>query len=59
MRVLLPVARVDCEITGLGVLNGDAKTVVRLQMLRLTRDSPRSANLALLAPPAPGRRQGI
>ncbi|MEZ5587567.1 MAG: CHAD domain-containing protein [Sedimenticolaceae bacterium] len=40
MRVLLPVARVDCEVTGLGVLNEDAKTVVRLQMLRLNCDSP-------------------
>ncbi|MCB1816796.1 MAG: CHAD domain-containing protein [Gammaproteobacteria bacterium] len=39
MRVLLPVARVQCEVTDLGVLNEDAKTVVRLQMLRLNCDS--------------------
>lgn len=39
MRVLLPVVRVHCEVTELGVLNEDAKTVVRLQMLCLNCDS--------------------
>ena len=39
MRVLLPVARVRGSATDLRLLNEDGKTVVRLQLLRLTSES--------------------
>jgi CHAD domain-containing protein len=39
MRVLLPLVRVRCVVTGLRVLNEDAKTVVRLQHMALRCES--------------------
>ncbi len=47
MRVLLPLARVQIESIGLALLNEDAKTVVRLQLLSLLCDSPDRESIAL------------
>ena len=50
MRVLLPLATVRGRVTELSVLNDDAKTVVRLQLMRLDCTAPGIDQAYVLAP---------